>query len=104
MKITVSQLRRIIREEVIRLTGKEKVISAGEFNAAAKKVDVDYVATGDVTVVPGDGGNTLLVGGEQITGIKPGQIHPDDVKYILRALDPHSRGPKQYGSPGMGGG
>lgn len=107
MKITVSQLRKIIREEVVRslrLTEGEQKVSADDFNTAAEEAGVEYRATEDVTISPGDGGSTLKEKGQQISGIKKGQIHPDDVKYILQSLGLISKGPKQYGSPGVGGG
>jgi hypothetical protein len=110
MKITVSQLRRIIREEVVRslrLTEapQQKVVSADDFNEALEKYDpnIEYRATEDVTVEMGDGGFTLKTGGDRISGTDK-ELSPEVTREIVSLLGLTSRGPKQYGSPGMGGG
>jgi hypothetical protein len=98
MKISINQLRQIIREEVARSLSLTEVnmMKSDDFNAAAKKANVKVTVDSDVEIEKGDGGVAFKQDGKLM------KLRPEDARDIYVAHTNLTKRPAGRGV--MGGG
>jgi hypothetical protein len=101
MKISINQLRQIIREEVVRSLRLIEVnmmkMKSDDFNAAAKKAYVNVTVYSDVEIESGDGGVSFYQDGKLM------KLSPEDARDIYIAHTGRTRLPVGRGERGGGG-